>query len=362
MRKAYKTVACLLAGTVLLTGVGISTQAQAADLGTDAFVYMAGSPVEQSIETKIAASQEITQEKADTVKAINEVESTVGTELENTAVSNVENYAEIKSSADDNSEVLGKLYNQSLAIITENPNNGWYKIHSGSVDGYVKAEYLIVGDVDAVQATSYQVATVTTDSLKIREQMSTDAGVVTMVDTGAQLNVLGVADGWVGVSTSAGNGFVSADYVQVSTQYKVAVSREEEEAAARKAAEEARKAEEEKQKKAGESVISYGSQFVGNPYVWGGSSLTNGADCSGFVMSVYAHFGISLPHSSAALRSVGKSVDISDIQPGDIVCYEGHVGLYAGNGRLLHASNKKDGIKISSSITYRKIVAIRRVL
>ena len=183
-----------------------------------------------------------------------------------------------------------------------------------------------------------------------------------MVDTGSKLSVLGEADGWVAVSTAAGNGYVSAEYVQVTTQYKQAISRAEEEEAARQAEEAARKAEEEKKKQAGSNVISYGSQFVGNPYVWGGSSLTNGADCSGFVMSVYAHFGISLPHSSSALRGVGRSVDISDIQPGDIVCYEGHVGLYAGNGRLLHASNKKDGIKISSSITYRKIVAIRRVL
>ena len=332
MRKAYKTVACLLAGTVLLTGAGLPNKVQAAGIETNEFAYLAGSPVENSLESKISASQEITQEKADTVKAINTVEDTIGTSLDNAAVSNVENYTEIKAAADDNSEVVGKLYNQSLVIITENPNNGWYKIHSGSVDGYVKAETLTVGDVNAIQATSYQTADVMTDSLKVRSEMSTESGVVTMVDTGSKLSVLG------------------------------AISRAEEEEAARQAEEAARKAEEEKKKQAGSNVISYGSQFVGNPYVWGGSSLTNGADCSGFVMSVYAHFGISLPHSSAALRGVGRSVDISDIQPGDIVCYEGHVGLYAGNGRLLHASNKKDGIKISSSITYRKIVAIRRVL
>ena len=362
MRKAYKTVACLLAGTVLLTGAGLPNKVQAAGIETNEFAYLAGAPVENSLESKISASQEITQEKADTVKAINTVEDTIGTSLDNAAVSNVENYTEIKAAADDNSEVVGKLYNQSLAIITENPNNGWYKIHSGSVDGYVKAETLTVGDVNAIQATSYQTADVMTDSLKVRSEMSTESGVVTMVDTGSKLSVLGEADGWVAVSTAAGNGYVSAEYVQVTTQYKQAISRAEEEEAARQAEEAARKAEEEKKKQAGSNVISYGSQFVGNPYVWGGSSLTNGADCSGFVMSVYAHFGISLPHSSAALRGVGRPVDISDIQPGDIVCYEGHVGLYAGNGRLLHASNKKDGIKISSSITYRKIVAIRRVL
>ena len=111
----------------------------------------------------------------------------------------------------------------------------------------------------------------------------------------------------------------------------------------------------------GQAVVNYAARFVGNPYVYGGSSLTNGADCSGFVMSVYQAFGISLPHSSSALRSVGYGVSLTEIQPGDIVCYSGHVGIYAGNNTLLHASSPSTGIKYTSPVTYREILAIRRI-
>ena len=111
----------------------------------------------------------------------------------------------------------------------------------------------------------------------------------------------------------------------------------------------------------GSDVVSYACQFVGNPYVWGGSSLTNDADCSGFVMSVFAHFGISLPHSSAALQGCGKSVSYANAQPGDLICYSGHVAIYMGGGRIVHAQSTAVGITTSSA-TYRTIVAVRRVL
>ena len=111
----------------------------------------------------------------------------------------------------------------------------------------------------------------------------------------------------------------------------------------------------------GSDVVSYACQFVGNPYVWGGSSLTNGADCSGFVMSVFAHFGINLPHSSAALQGCGKSVSYANAQPGDLICYSGHVAIYMGGGRIVHAQSTAVGITTSSA-TYRTIVAVRRVL
>ena len=112
----------------------------------------------------------------------------------------------------------------------------------------------------------------------------------------------------------------------------------------------------------GSAVVAYATQFVGNPYVWGGESLTNGADCSGFIKSVYAHFGVSLPHSSSAMRSCGVGVSYSDAMPGDIICYSGHVAIYMGGGAIVHASNKKDGIKISYNAAYRTILAVRRVI
>lgn len=110
----------------------------------------------------------------------------------------------------------------------------------------------------------------------------------------------------------------------------------------------------------GQDVVNYAVQFVGNPYVWGGTSLTNGTDCSGFVQSVYAAFGVSLPRTSYSQRSAGYAVSESEMQPGDIVCYSGHVGIYIGNGQIVHASNAKEGIKISN-YNYRTVVAVRRI-
>ena len=137
---------------------------------------------------------------------------------------------------------------------------------------------------------------------------------------------------------------------------------EAEEAAVAKAEAEAQAAEAAARSVAsGQEVIDYACQFIGNPYVWGGESLTNGADCSGFIKSVYANFGISLPHSSVALQRAGSEVSYENAQPGDIVCYAGHVAIYMGGGQIVHASSPSTGIKTGSA-TYRSIISVRRVL
>ena len=301
-----------------------------------------------------------------------------------TAVAQVSDSVNIRASADENSESLGKLYNNGIGTVLETTDNGWYKIQSGSVTGYVKGDYVVVGDDALVQSAGRRVATVNTETLKVRTTASTDAEVLGLVSGEDDLTVVDESTaGWVGVSTADGTGYVSTDYVTLDTEFTYAESKEEEaarlakEEAERKAAAAAAAASSRKSSggsyytggsssyaspsgSGGSAVVSYASQFVGNPYVYGGSSLTNGTDCSGFVMSVYSAFGVGLPHSSSAMRSVGYGVDVNSMQAGDIVCYSGHVGIYTGNGTIVNALNSSSGITYTN-VNYSPILAVRRI-
>ena len=348
----------------------------------------------------------------DTDVASNEAE-TVKSAYADVAIAKVQDYVNVRAENNEDSEVLGKLYNNSAATVLETTDDGWYKISSGSVTGYEKSEYVVVGDDATVKSAGRRVATVNTETLKVRTSADENSEVLGLVAGEDDLTVIDEsADGWVGVSTEDGTGYVSSDYVSLDTEFTYAESKEEEaarlakEEADRKAAAEAAAKEEAKKNAASESnksskasneskkseaveetadeessssdssseesysapsgsngqaVVDYACQFVGNPYVYGGSSLTNGTDCSGFVMSVYAQFGISLPHSSSALRSVGYGVSVDDMQPGDIICYSGHVAIYCGGNTIVHASNPSTGIKYTSPANYKTILAVRRI-
>lgn len=330
-------------------------------------------------------------------------------------IAQVNDYVNIRQTPDTEGEIVGKLYDNSVGTLIRE-ENGWYEIQSGNVAGYVKSDYFVTGNEAKKIADEVgdKVAEVNTETLFVREQATTDSSVIDMVPMGEELSVLEEADGWVKVSVEGGDGYVSKDYLKVHTVYVTAESVAEEKArlekeerakeeAAKAAEEAARKLNQEREAKAkeeavkktqeeaqeknaeagqteepaeetrkaesiaatsssmGKAVAEFAVQFVGNPYVYGGTSLTNGADCSGFVMSVYENFGVSLPHSSSADRSVGYDVGgLANAQPGDLVCYSGHVGLYIGNGQIVHASTAKTGIKISNA-DYRKVLAVRRI-
>lgn len=308
----------------------------------------------------------------------------VASEYADIAIAQVDNYVNVRSESNTESEVLGKLYNNSAATVLETTENGWYRIKSGNVDGYVKCEYVVTGNEELARKVSTRYAEVNTVTLNVRTEPSVDAPIMTQVPLGDDLVVLDESmDGWVLVSAEGGQGYVSLDWVILRTEFVQAESKAEEEARLAKEEEERRAAaaaaNNARGKSAassgsgdskasytaptssnGQAVVNYASQFVGNPYVYGGTSLTNGADCSGFVMSVYAAFGISLPRTSSAMRSCGYGVDFGSMQPGDIVCYSGHVGIYAGNGTIVHASTPSSGITYSN-VNYRSPICVRRI-
>ena len=319
-----RVTACLLLSTLALTFGATGAQAAPADLSS------AAAPV--SGVSLLVAQANVQNEAQE-----NQAAQSLG-------VAQVDNYLNVREEASTDSSVVGIMKKNAVAEIT-GEQDGWYQISSGSITGYVKAEYLTVGNEELLDSVKSRKAQVNTETLKVRSEASTESSVVTLVGQNDQLTVTDEqTPGWIKVQTSEGEGYISSDYATVEDTYQYAEKPETESG----------------ESGSGNSVIGYALQFVGNPYVWGGTSLTNGVDCSGFVMQVYAHYGISLPHSSAALRGVGYGVSYSEAQPGDIVCYSGHVGIYIGGGQIVHASNPRDGIKVSTA-TFKSIVAVRRI-
>lgn len=260
----------------------------------------------------------------------------------------------IRQEASTDSEVVGILTNHNACELLEDAGD-WYKVTSGKVTGYVNKQYLVTGDeAEAIAEQEIKtVATVNTETLNVRAEKSTEAEVLSQVGNSEAFTVNSVADGWVEISVDDSVGYISQDYVTLAQTLPTAKTIE--------------------QVKYGDgvsdvraSVVSYALQFVGNRYVWGGTSLENGIDCSGFTMRILGKYGISLPHSSKAQPSYGTKISASEAKPGDLFFYGSgrsisHVAIYIGNGQIVHASNKRDGIKVSNAY-YRNPICVTRYL
>ena len=229
---------------------------------------------------------------------------------------NVTSFLYVRSEPTKESEYVGKLYPGYAAKIT-GPVGEWTAVESGDVTGYVKTEYILTG----AEAQTYAENLVTEAQQEGKEEAEAFTYAVSRKSEEAQMT----------------------QEVQENVQQT-----ETTEVSAQPASN-------------GQVIVDYACQFIGNPYVWGGTSLTDGADCSGFVQSVFAHFGISLPRTTYDQINAGVEVSYDQAMPGDLICYDGHIGIYIGNGQIVNAQNPEQGIGISPA-TYTTILSVRRIV
>lgn len=401
-RRSIRAAAYALSAALLFTGMGVDAYASginsvlpngginiALDNGTT-LENLQDQSSNQDIQLEMLVdAAKVDEAKATAVaEAIAQEKAAEEEVFRNLVIAQVSKYVNVRDIPSESGQIVGKLYNHSVGNFLSE-ENGWYQIRSGNVTGYVKGEFCVTGEaaIALAKEVGTRLATVNCDGLYVRKEPNTDCKVLGMVAYEDELLVLEETDTWVRIDTEEGEGWVSREYVSLHTEFVQAESKAEEEARLAREAAERQKAREAARQAAaasgtqsgtgngidpssvtisgdnemGVAVAEYAVQFVGNPYKWGGTSLTDGADCSGFVMSVYANFGVSLPHSSAADRKQGYAVDgLENALPGDLICYSGHVALYIGDGNIVHASTRKTGIIISKA-DHKRILAIRRI-
>lgn len=274
----------------------------------------------------------------------------------NIGIANVESgNLNVRETPSTDGKMVGKMPKNSACEVLE-ISDGWAHIQSGEVEGYVSTDYLLTGPDAKLKANEIvrTVVVVNGDGLNVREAPDTESAILTQVASGEEMDYLETLDGWIKVAVDADEAYVSAEYVTVEEKLDTAITMTE--------------------LLYGQGVsdvrvdlVEYAKQFVGNRYVWGGTSLTKGADCSGFVLSVFKKYGISLPHHAASQAGYGTKISAGELQPGDLVFYGNkrgsinHVAIYIGGGQVVHASNERTGIKISN-YTYRTPVKYVRLL
>ncbi len=268
----------------------------------------------------------------------------------NLAVADVSSMLNVRKEPTTSSPIVGKMTEHAVCEVLGTEGE-WTSITSGKVEGYVKSEYLILGEEALAIAKEevMKVATVNTTTLKVREEPNTNCSVLYLVGDGEDFTVSNLLDGWAEIEIDNGTGYVSLDYVEISEKLPTAQSMKELQYG--KGISDVRV-----------SLVAEALKYVGYPYVWGGTSLTKGVDCSGFTMKIYAKYGISLPHHSGSQPAYGTKIKASEAKPGDLFFYNrgssiGHVAIYIGNGQIVHASSPRDGIKISNAY-YQKPVCV----
>lgn len=344
-------------------------------------------------ENAETTAEEATAEVTTENKAI--ADETAGkeeSEYADLAIADVTNYVNVRTAPDTNSEIVGKIYDGAVAQILETAGeeNDWFKVVSGNVEGYIKAEFFLYGEAAEAVIDDYvtRYALVLADRLNVRENPDLDAKRIGFIDNGEKVKLLENQGDWIKVQyTAEKTGYVAAEYVTLTEEFVYAKTLEEEaaEIAARRALEARQSVSEtaaaenvtisvtppsgnyESTGELRKAIVEYAMQFLGNKYVHGGQSLVTGTDCSGFTSLIYAEFGYSVSRTpSGQLSNDGKGISYSEIQPGDIICYGSsgkctHVALYIGDGQIIHAANSRKGVVIYNA-DYDTILGVKNLI
>lgn len=334
MRTVHKIAAYLLLGTLALASKTATVQAT--------------SPTLSELPTREVT---VSQDTSDDNTGNNNTEVIQETKIKGTAFVNVDKEVIILSKPDEDGEAIGKISKNDMVNILETEED-WYLISSGSVTGYIKSEYLITGEEakKLLKSLGTTYAKVNVKTLRVRQKASIRSKILTRINKGNEYKVQKQVNGWVKISVKDTIGYVKADYVSLHKEYDQAISLKSQEITSTlKVSNESVSSKIDSLR---DNIVSYAMKFLGNPYVWGGTSLTRGADCSGFTQSVFKDFGIRIPRTSRTQATGGKRVSLSNLQPGDLIFYTrqgriNHVALYIGNGKVIGARSPRNGIQIT---------------